>query len=333
MAISEQSLQACMELGKAVTATLNLEQILVIIFERINQMIRAKNWTLFLLEPETRELRFELVAGLQDCSLSRVRIKVGEGIAGTVTKTGKPILVPDVRKDTRFSKKIDAMTGFVTRSLICLPLKIQASVISVIEVVNPEDASLFDEDAIPVLSILADFVAIAIANARVHREMEALTYTDDVSGFYNTRFLHKELEILIAKERRFSLVFMDLDNFKQVVDTHGHQLASQTLGEVAAVIASPLKAGASLVRYGGDEYVVILPGQGKKQARKKIEEIRTAIVEATFLQQAGLEVKVTASFGIASYPTDADSKKELLRLADESMYRSKAGGKNQVTVA
>lgn len=321
-----------MELGKAVTATLHLEQILVIIFERLNQMIRANNWTLFLVEPDTQELRFELVAGLQDHSLSEVRIKVGEGIAGTVARTGEPILVRDVRQDSRFSQKIDEMTGFVTRSLICLPLKIRASVIGVIEVVNPEDESLFDEQAIPVLSILADFVAIAIANARVHRKMEALTYTDDVSGFYNTRFLHKELESLIDRGRRFSLVFMDLDNFKQVVDTHGHLMASQTLGEVAAVIGSRLKVSDSLVRYGGDEYVVILPDQGKTIASKKIEEIRTAIVETIFLAKAGLSVRVTASFGIASYPEDAGSKRALLHLADASMYQSKAGGKNRVTV-
>ncbi|MCP3950877.1 MAG: sensor domain-containing diguanylate cyclase [Desulfobacterales bacterium] len=333
MAIHKDSLQACMELGKAVTATLNLERILVIIFERLNQMIRAKNWTLFLLDPDTQELRFELVAGLQDYSLSNIRIKVGEGIAGAVAQTGEPILVSDVRQDPRFSQKIDTLTGFTTRSLICLPLKIQKSVIGVIEVVNPEDASLFEDQAIPALSILADFVAIAIANARVHREMEALTYTDDVSGFYNTRFLHKELENLIYKERRFSLVFMDLDNFKQVVDTHGHLMASQTLGEVAAVIATRLKEKDSLVRYGGDEYVVVLPDQGKKMAREKVEQIRAAILNATFLKHAGLRVKVTASFGIAACPEDADSKKALLRLADESMYRSKAGGKNRVTVA
>ena len=322
-----------MELGKAVTATLNLERILVIIFERLNQMIRAKNWTLFLLESETNELRFELVAGLKDYSLSKVRIKMGEGIAGTVAQTGKPILLPDVSRDPRFSQKIDELTGFVTRSLICLPLKIQESVIGVIEVVNPEDESLFDEQAMPVLSILADFVAIAIANARVHRKMEALTFMDDVSGFYNTRFLHKELDNLIAKAQRFSLVFLDLDNFKQVVDTHGHLMASQTLGEVAVVIGSRLKATDSLVRYGGDEYVVILPGQGKKSARNKIEEIRSAILETIFLERAGLEVRVTASFGIACFPEDADSKKALLHLADESMYRSKEGGKNRVTVA
>ncbi|MFH1981805.1 MAG: sensor domain-containing diguanylate cyclase [Pseudomonadota bacterium] len=333
MSLYEHSLMACMELGKAVTSTLHLEQILVIIFERLSQMIRAKNWTLFLLDPVTQELRFEVVAGLQSRSLADVRIKLGEGIAGTVARTGEPILVPDVAKDPRFSQKIDEMTGFVTRSIICLPLKIQSSVIGVIEVVNPEDDSLFDEQAMPVLSILTDFVAIAIANARIHREMVALTFTDDVTGFYNTRFLHKELENLIGKERRLSLVFLDLDNFKTVVDTHGHLMASQTLGEVATVIASRMEASDSLVRYGGDEYVVILPDQGKAAAREKVEQIRFAIAETKFLEYVGLNVKVTASFGIASYPEDADSKRALLHLADESMYRSKEGGKNKVTVA
>ncbi len=205
--------------------------------------------------------------------------------------------------------------------------------IGVIEVVNPEDASLFDAEAMPALSILADFVAIAIANARVHREMEALTYTDDVSGFYNTRYLHMELDKQIGAGHRFSLVFLDLDNFKQVVDTHGHLMASQTLGEVAAAIASRLDDDDALVRYGGDEFVVILRDQGKESARAKVEQIRSAIVKTTFLKSAGLDVQVTASFGVATYPEDADSKRALLHLADESMYRSKADGKNRVTVA
>lgn len=333
MSMHEQSMMACMELGKAVTATLHLEKILDIIFEHLNKTIKAKNWTLFLLDPINQELRFEVVAGLQNRSLAKVRIKLGEGVAGTVAQTGEPILVPDVSTDPRFSKKIDDMTGFVSRSLVCLPLKIQDAVIGVIEVVNPEEDFLFDEQAMPALSIIADFVAIAIANARSHRDMEALTYTDDVTGFYNTRFLHKELETMIGKERRVSLVFMDLDNFKKVVDTHGHLMASQTLGEVAAVMNSQLKESDALVRYGGDEFVVILPDQGKDAARGKVERIRAAIESAVFLEDAGLNVRVTASFGIASYPGDADSKKALLHLADESMYRSKEGGKNKVTVA
>lgn len=332
MSLQEKSLMTCVEIGKAVTATLHMDRILEIIFNRLNRLIRAKNWTLFLLDPIAKELRFEVVAGLPSQMLRNIRIKLGEGIAGTVAQTGEPVLVPDIEGDPRFNRQIDEITGFVTRSLICLPLKIQDSVIGVIEVVNPEDPSLFDETSMPALSILADFVAIAIANARIHREMEALTFIDDVTGYYNTRYLHQHLQRLIEKERKTSLVFFDLDNFKQVVDTHGHLMASQTLGEVACVVDSQMEDGDSLVRYGGDEFVVILPDQGKPAAAAKVEKMRLALANAVLLEAVGLHVKVTASFGIASYPEDAAGKRALLHLADESMYRSKKGGKNLITM-
>ena len=331
MSDPQASLMACVELGKAVTATLDMDRLLIIVIERLSQLVPAKNWTLFLLDPETRELRFEVVVGLKDQNLSHVRIPLGEGIAGAVAATGKPILVPDVGSDPRFSGKIDRLTGFVTRSLICLPLSIRKEVIGVIEVVNPENPALFDKATLPVLTILADFVAIAIANAKHHKAMETLTYTDDVTGFRNTRFLHRHLEKLVRDRRETSLVFLDLDNFKKVVDTHGHLAASKALGEVAAVVSGQLEATDSLVRYGGDEFVVILPDRAKPAAREKVEKIRGAIAAHRFLAAEGLDVRITASFGIASYPQDAADKRALLHLADESMYRSKADGKNRIT--
>ena len=154
---------------------------------------------------------------------------------------------------------------------------------------------------------------------------------DDVTGYYNTRYLHQHLEKLIDRERKTSLVFLDLDNFKQVVDTHGHLVARRTLGEVACVIAGQMEEGDSLVRYGGDEFVVMLPDQGKAEAAEKVERMRRALAEAVLLESEGLQVKVTASFGIANYPEDAAGTRALLHLADESMYRSKRDGKNQIT--
>ena len=192
-----QQLMTCVEIGKALTSTFNMEQILIIILKRLSELLKAKNWTLFLLDHETQELYFEVVVGLEKRTLSEVRIKLGEGIAGIVALTGEPILVPDVGREPRFSNRVDDLTGFLTRSLICLPLKMQGSVIGVIEIVNPEDQALFRHDYMPVLSILADYVAIAIYNARTYKEIESLSITDDVSGFYNTRFMHQHLDHLL----------------------------------------------------------------------------------------------------------------------------------------
>jgi len=179
---------------------------------------------------------------------------------------------------------------------------------------------------------LADYLAIAITNARNHKKIVSLAITDDVTGFYNTRFLHDHLDKLLEQGKMVSLVFMDLDNFKQVVDTHGHPLGSKMLREVALVIASQLEDNDRLVRYGGDEYVVILPDQNKPAALDKMGAVRRQLADAIFLEAEGLKIKTTASFGIASYPQDAADKRGLLQMADQSMYRSKKLGKNSITV-
>ena len=328
-----QHLMTCVEIGKALTSTFNMDQILIIILKRLSELIKAKNWTLFLLDSKSKKLYFEVVVGLDKGSLADVRIPLGEGIAGTVAQTGEPILVPDVQKDPRFSSRVDDLTGFVTRSIICLPLKMQGSVIGVIEIINPEDRSLFQENYMPLLTILADYVAIAIHNARTYRKIESLSVTDDVTDFYNSRFMHQHLDQLLHQGQEVSLVFLDVDDFKEVVDTHGHLLGSKILREAAKVISSSLEDDDRLVRYGGDEFVIILPAHDKPAAFDKVVTIRKALADAIFLQENGLEVKLTASFGIANYPGDAADKKELLQLADNSLYQSKDLGKNSITVA
>ncbi len=328
-----QQLMTSVEIGKALTSTFNMDQILIIILKRLSELIKAKNWTLFLLDPESRELYFEVVVGLDKGSLADVRIPLGEGIVGTVALTAEPILVPEVRRDPRFSNRVDDLTGFVTHSLICLPLKMQGSIIGVIEIVNPEDMSLFQDSFMPLLSILADYVAIAIHNARTYKKIEWLSITDDVTGYYNSRYMHKQLDQLLDRGQEVSLVFLDLDNFKELVDRHGHLLGSKVLKEAAVAIGSELDQDDRLVRYGGDEFVIILPSQDKNAAFDKVVDIRRAVADVIFLKDEGLEIELTASFGIANYPSDAADKRELLQIADNSLYRSKDLGKNSITVA
>jgi diguanylate cyclase (GGDEF)-like protein len=327
----DKKLLICVEIGKAITSTLNVEQILKIIMQRISELVRAKNWTLYLLDPETQELCFELVVGLEKEMLAHTRLKLGEGIVGTAALTGEPILVPeDAQHDPRFSKRVDEMTGFMTKSLICLPLKVQDSVVGAIEIVNPEDPSLFDESSMPVLSFLADYVSIAITNARNHTRIQTLAITDDVTGFYNTRFLHDYLGRLLQRDQVVSLAFVDLDDFKKVVDTYGHLMGSRMLKEVALVIASQLDCDDRLVRYGGDEYVIIMPAQDKQWSLEKMKAVHQEISQTSFLQSEGFEIRITASCGIATYPQDAGNMGELLQMADASLYCSKERGKNSV---
>ncbi|MGB5423658.1 MAG: GGDEF domain-containing protein [Desulfobacterales bacterium] len=157
---------------------------------------------------------------------------------------------------------------------------------------------------------------------------------DSLTRLYNTRYLYKSLAALTkrrpSKAKPFSLVFMDIDNFKQVVDTNGHLNASKTLREIAATIKSTLPEPAYGVAYGGDEFVVVLPGFDKQQALLLAETIRLRIRESTYLKSSNLQVHVSASLGIATFPDDADNLTDLLARADRAMFSVKEGGKDSI---
>jgi diguanylate cyclase (GGDEF)-like protein len=169
-----------------------------------------------------------------------------------------------------------------------------------------------------------------------HDRVLKLSVTDDVSGFNNTRYLHRYLDRFMsapdAQDQELSLVFFDLDNFKRVVDTHGHLLGSKMLKEVAQAISRELDEDDRIVRYGGDEFVVILPRQSKSQALAKVQRMKRALVTTPFLQKEKIDAHVTASFGLATFPHDAQDKRELLSAADDCLFRSKADGKNRISV-
>ena len=170
---------------------------------------------------------------------------------------------------------------------------------------------------------------------REHDRVTKLSVTDDVSGFHNTRYLHRHLDRLLdpptGNPVAVSIAFFDLDNFKQLVDAHGHLLGSRALREVAQAVHRVLDEDDRLVRYGGDEFIVILPRQSKDQALAKVERMKAAISSTSFLAKEGLQVRLTASFGLASFPQDAKTKRELLAEADRCLFESKNGGKNRIT--
>ena len=157
---------------------------------------------------------------------------------------------------------------------------------------------------------------------------------DNLTGLFNTRYLYTALPALIKKSAAssdvFSLVFMDIDDFKQVVDTHGHLNASKTLQEIGTTLMAALPAPAFGVAYGGDEFVLVLPGFDKQQALGMAETIRQRIKETIYLQKAGLNVRIHSSLGVSTFPDDADTLTELLALADQAMFSVKERGKDSV---
>lgn len=187
--------------------------------------------------------------------------------------------------------------------------------------------------------IVVDNTAKKLAEEELRKSEEKfrmLSIHDNLTGLYNTRHMYEALADLIraseASGKPFSLIFMDMDNFKHVVDTYGHLNGSRALQEVAATIKTALKEPAFGVAYGGDEFVVVLPGSGKTQALKKTKEIQTRMRETTYLKEQGYIVHLNASFGVATFPEDAADLTALLALADKAMFSIKKRGKNAIGV-
>src|SRR5438445_7527989 len=212
------------------------------------------------------------------------------------------------------------MTKLETRSIICVPLRSKLRVLGVIQLVNVHMEHFTDQETF-FLQSLCDYAAIAIENARSVEKIQELTITDDCTGLYNARHLYKTLDSEVYRSARFghefTVLFIDLDHFKQVNDTHGHLVGSKLLSEVGYSIKAHLRLIDSAFRYGGDEFVILLPQTSKDQEMVACKRLLDVLRGTKFLQEEELNLIVRASFGLASYPADAKTSHEIIRQADE----------------
>jgi diguanylate cyclase (GGDEF)-like protein len=324
------------EVAKTLTSTLDLKEVLSKIMEIIAETFEPEDWSLLMLDEEREELYFEVSVGRASKHLKDIRMKLGEGIAGWVAKNGQPIYAKDAYQEPRFAKWVDDKTGFRTKSVACVPLASKGKVLGVIELLN-SDIAVGDKPQAQLLEALADFVAIAIENARYVARIKELTIIDDVTGLYNSRHLHTLLETEIARSIRyeapFSLIFMDLDFFKLVNDNYGHLVGSRLLHEVGQLLKFNLRTIDWGLRYGGDEFIIILPRSGKKEGMLVCERLRQSLNDTVFFENENLCIRIHASWGISAFPQDAKDKEGLIKLADQSMYLVKKSGRNGIALA
>ncbi len=325
------------EVGKALFSTLDLQKILQTIMEKISDLLQPDTWSLLMLDEKTQELYFEIAIGSGADQLRDVRLKLGEGIAGWVAQHAEPVLVEDVRKDQRFTSRVDEVTRTQTRSVVCVPIKSHEHVLGVIELVNCLGKPSFVKEDIPILKSLADYAAIALENARYVQRIHELTITDDCTALYNARHLNFVLDTEIYRSNRygyeFSVIFIDLDHFKNVNDGFGHLVGSKLLWMIGDLIKGNLRMIDYAFRYGGDEFVVLLPQTSKENALMVVRRIRDLLTSRTFFGEEGLDIRVTASFGVAAFPMDGRTRKELLLRADEAMYLVKNTTRNNIALA
>ncbi|MEW6208693.1 MAG: GGDEF domain-containing protein [Acidobacteriota bacterium] len=221
-------------------------------------------------------------------------------------------------------------------ALICLPLIVGHRLIGAIQAMRA-GASPFSPAEARLIEVMTGSIARALANAMDYHNATRQSLVDDLTRLYNVRYLYRMLENEIRRAGRYgwplSVVFMDLDGFKQVNDAHGHCAGSHTLSEVAQVILMSVREVDFVSRYGGDEFVIMLPETSSHKAVEVAERVRANISNHSFDGGVGADIRLTASFGVASFPEHGSESEKLIELADAAMYQAKQRHKNTVNVA
>jgi diguanylate cyclase (GGDEF)-like protein len=319
-------------LARSLTSSFDLDTILRTILDHMERLIDAELWTLLMLDEPKQELYYAIAGGGEEASLRDLRVKVGEGAAGWVAQHGETLIVPETVNDPRLEIPNSPKLGKV-RSVIALPLRGRTGTLGVIEILNPRAGNLNDY-SIAFLHILADHAAIAIENANDVARIQQLTITDDTTGLHNVRHLYdvlgRELDRCARKRLPLSLAFLDLDQFKLVNDEHGHLIGSELLAKTGARLQQLSRPQDVCFRYGGDEFVILMPETSAVDALNQAASLLTQLMATEFRMKNGLRLQVGASVGVSTAPRDGATLHAVIGAADTRMYAVKTTGRGNV---
>src|ERR1700693_5075337 len=224
------------DVARALTSSLELEEILGAIMDKMAQFFGPERWSMLMVDDKSGELYYAIAVGENTESLKGLRVPIGEGVAGWVAATGNPLIVPDVALDPHWSAFATKHPDLKIKSIASVPVRSGNKTLGVIQLLNSK-LDLLSEYSISFLRILCDYAAIAINNARSMTLIQELTITDDCTGLFNARHLYTMLDEQVGLGPVvFSLMFIDLDRFKSVNDTHGHLVGSRLLAEAGSLL-------------------------------------------------------------------------------------------------
>src|SRR5882762_3142865 len=318
---------ALLEILRAVNTSLEPPKIAEVIVERAATWVPAPCWAVV-----SSDLSGQLTV-LADRGLMPEMGPAVYAIATWVMNRGQEFVSADLRIDTRFPH--EGVGSVVAFPLSCRGRRVGA-------VIGLDRAASAREPRMAVsmlraVRVLLEPASVALDNALLLKRAEALSVTDDLTSLYNSRYLNlvlrRETKRASRNGRPLSLLFIDLDGFKSINDTHGHLFGSRALVEAAAVIRQSARETDVVARFGGDEFALILPDTGGEGAFAVGERIRERIAAHRFLVGDGLDIHLTVSVGVATLPDAAASVEELVQAADKAMYHVKDSGKNGIHLA
>ena len=320
---------ALFEIGKLIGSDLDPAILLARIAELICQLIDARACSVMLLDADRKRLLARAAYGLSTERMHTLSFRVGEGVAGWVIERGEPALITDVARDERFVSLAENQTPI--SSMLCVPLLARGERVGVVTATS-ERRDAFDSNHLELVRFISTTIALDIENVRLHR----VAVTDPLTGAYNREFLvarlPQEIEAAVDRDRTLSVAMVDVDHFKAVNDQHGHGVGDAVLSEIARRLRGAIRTGDLLVRYGGEEFLVVLPRADAGRAWEVGERMRQRVCERAFDAGDRLVLLMRVSVGVAQWRV-RESMTELISRADVALYGAKMRGRNRVEVA
>jgi diguanylate cyclase (GGDEF)-like protein len=318
---------ALLDIVRAVNTTLEPGKIADLIVERAATWVPAPCWAVVAADLTGQ------ASVLADRGLTPDMGPAVYSVAAWVMQRGEDFVSADLRADARLTDR--AVGSVIAFPLTCRGRRIGA-LIGLDRLASVREPRMGPAN-LRAVRVLLEPAAVALDNSLLLKRAEELSVTDDLTHLYNSRYLdmvlRKETKRASRSGRPLSLLFIDLDGFKSVNDTHGHLFGSRALVEAAAVIRGSARETDVVARFGGDEFALILPDTGGEGAFAVGERIRERLAAHVFLVDDGLDIHLTGSVGVATLPDVANSAEELLQAADMAMYQVKDHGKNGILAA
>ena len=325
-----RSQQELLSLTEAMITTLDQVALLELIADRVPRLIEIDTITLDLHDPVRHEFRTVSARGVYaQHYLDHVVQPDTDGVTGWVFQHGEAQLVPDEMADPRVSRH---GVGPQPGSLIVAPLRNLGQVVGILGMERLRPRPPFTQEEFDLAALLAAQTSVALQNAQAHRAVAIQAQTDGLTNLSNHTTFHARLGVAVERAERFSVLMIDLDEFKAYNDSYGHQAGDLMLRRIAGALQAACRETDAVFRYGGDEFTIILPGADQTGALAVAEKVRAAVTGAG--RQRGPDaLLLTCSIGVASYPEDALDAPSLLFAADRAAYLSKRTGRDLVSTA